>query len=277
LNKKSFTTNILWLVFFSVLLVLFPHAAWAFANWEPTEGIDFYGVAVPQLSHYMAAFAFEAAIAVLTHKLSEKISKTKPIMKMVKNIDGTTTKVTDIWKTFVARYVNSFSFLLIIFTGVSIMGNLAHAVEFGREMAIFAAWGIPKEIYVVAFGGSLPIISLGFASVLSNVVEDEEAPNPELQKAETALAEAKKALRESELRLKAAEEKARLADERFGRLGELVKNLFAEEAQKRIVSAYKLWSKLPQASIAIIANASPSFVSETLKQVEAETSVPSPT
>jgi len=242
------TTRILWAVFISLLLVLLPHTAWAFRNWEPE------GSSLSVITSYVAAFAFEAAIAVLTHKLA-------------KHIEGTPRGKRG-WHRFAYRYLNPIAVGLLIATFVSALANLAHAVEFGRAMKIFTEWGIPPSVYSVAFGGILPLASLIFARVLSNVVDDEEAPNPEVEQAKATVLALRQQVRESEARLKTAEDRARLAEERYGAIGDLVKYLFGEDKRQRIVSAHKQWPQLPGAAIAIIAGASPAYVSEVLKEAD---------
>lgn len=249
------TTRVLWAVFISLLLVLLPHTAWAFRNWEPE------GSPLSVITSYVAAFAFEAAIAVLTHKLARHIEQTPRGKRGLER--------------FAYRYMNPIAFGLLIATFVSALANLAHAVEFGRAMKIFTAWGIPPAIYSVAFGGILPLASLIFARVLSNVVDDEEAPNPEVEQAKATILSLRQQLRDGEARVKAsedrvklAEDRARLAEERFGAIGDLVKFLFGEDKRQRIVSAHKQWPQLPGAAIAIIAGASPAYVSEVLKEAD---------
>lgn len=247
-SAKSATTIILWIVYIMLLAVLLPHTAWAFKNWEPT------GKGLSDLVSYAAAFAFEAAIAALTHKLARHIE--------------TTPKGKRGFHRFSYRYLNPFAFGLVIVTAVSALANLAHAVEFGRALKIFAEWGIPAKIYSLAFGGILPLVSLVFARVLSNVVDDEEAPNPELEAANKALAELRKQARESEQRAKSAEDRARLAEERFGAMGDMVKYLFGEDKRQRILFARQQWKQLPSSAIAIITEASQSYVSEVLNNAE---------
>lgn len=254
-NKQNFTTIILWCVYGSLLLVLLPHTAWAFRNWEPEEAIVIYGeFTSANLVSYVAAFAFEAAIAVLTHKLAKHIEETP------KGKRG--------WARFSYRYLNPISIGLIVSTIVSALANLAHAVEYGRTLKIFADWGIPSVLYSLAFGGVLPLVSLTFARVLSNVVEDEEAPNPELMQANEQIKNLRSQLRESESKAKAAEERARIAEDRFGAMGDLVKHLFGEDKRQRIIITRKQWPQLPGAAIAIITEASPAYVSEVLKDVQ---------
>jgi hypothetical protein len=241
---------------------------------------------------WVAALAFEAAIASLTYKLAEQIER-KP-----KGKTG--------HKLWAYRYINAYSFGLAIAMVISALANLAHAVEFGQALKIFADWGIPTAVYSLAFGGVLPLVSLTFAKVLSNVTDDEDTPNPELIEAKARLTEVNKRFAESERQRKAAEEEARefrdavrateeranaaedkarmsetrangaesawekaeqrakLAEDRFGALGDVVKYLFGEDKRQRILFARQTWAKLPNSAIAVIAESSPSYVSEVL-------------
>ena len=258
-NKNtSFTTYVLWAVFFALLVVLLPHTAWAFRQYEPDVSPVIYGdFDVADLISYVVAFAFEAAIAVLTHKLAKRFEVTP--------------KKADYWAKMQFRYMNGIAFGLFIATLVSGMANLAHAVEFGKTLAIFTKWGIPQDIYSFAFGGILPLVSLTFANVLSNVVEDEEAPNPELTTANEQIKSLRQQLRESEARVKQSEEQRRqaegqrrLAEERFNAIGDLVKYLFGDDKKQRIVAARQQWRDLPNKAIAIITGTSEAYVSEVL-------------
>ncbi len=249
MTKRSFTTVILWIVYISLLLVLLPHTAWAFKNWEPAQS------PMSSLVSYAAAFAFEAAIAVLTHKLARHIEETP------KGKKG--------WAKTSYRYFNPISLGLVFATSLSVLANLAHAVEFGQTLKIFADWGIPQGFYSLAFGGTLPIVSLTFARVLSNVTDDEEAPNPELETLNNTIREIRRQLRDAEQRAKAAEDRANIAEQRFGAMGDLMNHLFGEDKRQRIIVSRRQWPQLPGSAIAIIAGASPAYVSETLKEIEA--------
>lgn len=69
------TDKILWLVYLALLAVLLPHTAWAFSNFEPQRA-GVLGIHWGSVTAWAAAFAFEAAIATLTHKLARHIEKT---------------------------------------------------------------------------------------------------------------------------------------------------------------------------------------------------------
>jgi len=267
------TTKLLWLAFCGLLLVLLPHAAWAFANWEPMDAGEVFGYKVPQFLHYVAAFVFESLIAVMVYKISkltETTPKTKKVIRSVTTDAGAEKRIVSEpmngFDKFVYRYVNAFGFLLLLSTVISILGNLAHAVQFGGELKIFTEWGIPKEIYSVAFGGILPIASLAFASVLSNVTESEEAANPEITLLNDQIKSVRSQLRESEQARKSAEEKAATAENRFGAAGDLMKKLFSDDKRERIIAIKEWRPELNGSAIAIIAESTPSHVSETLSK-----------
>lgn len=267
--NKNITTQILWAVFFALLAVLLPHTAWAFRQFEPEQSMILIGSfdAADALS-YVVAFAFEAAIAVLVHKLAKRIEEVKPVTRSIKNSDGTFTKVSDNWATFKRRYVHPISFGLLIATLVSGMANLAHAVQFGRAMVIFAQWHIPQSVYSVAFGGILPLVSLTFASVLSNVTDSEDAPNPELDAVKKVNTDLRLHIRELEKKLGDAEDARRTAEERFGALGDLFRRIFSEDKRERIIAVREWRPQLSGSAIAVIAESSPAYVSEVLKDLD---------
>jgi len=194
---KLFSVNrILWAVYLSLLGVLLPHTAWAFHNFEPENESGKISLVA-----WTAAFAFEASIAALMHKLSGHIDRTPRRLSP--------------WAKFQYRYLNAYSLGLLAAIAVSSLANLAHAVEFGRPLAIFAVLKISFDTYAFAFGAVLPLVSLVFARVLSNVVETEGDEDPELVQAKKTISDLRHQLRESEAKAKAAEE----ADRRPIRIG----------------------------------------------------------
>jgi uncharacterized membrane protein len=237
------SNTILWAVFLSLLAVLLPHTAWAFGRFEP---IGRYG----QITASAAAFSFEAAIAVLVHKLS-------------KHIEATPRRLNQRAK-FTYRYVNAYSLGLVLALGVSMFANLSHAVEFGQPMRIVQDWGVPLGLYAVAFGAVLPFVSLLFARVLSNVNDAEQVENPELDKANTIIRELRGQLRSTEQATRDAEQRALAAEQRFGAAGDLLVRLFAEDKRERILAASQLWPGLSQRTVAQLADTSPSYVHEVL-------------
>lgn len=254
MKKADPTTILLWIVYLALLAVLLPHTAWAFNVFE-TPGIP------GNIAAWGGAFAFEAALAVMTHKLS-------------KHLEATPKKLTG-WPRFAYRYLNAYAGGLLFAVLISALANLAHAVQFGQALAIFAQWGIPSAVYQIAFGGALPFVSLLFAQVLSNEVESDDAPNPELEAMRARLVEANKALKDAERQTKAAEQsreraelQAQQAELKFAAAGELFVKLFAEEKRARVLAAKAQWPKLSAAAVAVITETSPSYVSEVLSEVE---------
>jgi len=233
------TDWILWAIYIALLGVLFPHTAWAFRQFEP-EGWGFVG--------WVAAFAFEAAIAAFTWRLKLLIETTPNY------------RTGQVWlRRLRYRYVNFYGFGLLAALIISAAANWAHAVEFGQPFAVFAEYSISPIIFSVGFGAILPVISLLFARVLAEAQDTEQEANQEL-------VEAKQSIRELRKQLKEAEEARTLAEERFGAIGDLVARLFAEEKRQRILAAKQRWPALPSGSIAIIAESSPSYVSEVLRE-----------
>lgn len=246
------TTRILWMVFIAVLGVLLPHTAWAFKNFEPVQSPTLVGAfTVADLIAWSGAFAFECAIAVLVHKLSL-------------HLETRTGKRG--FQRFAYQYLNPIGLGLLIATSISVLANLAHAVQYGGELKIFTAWGIPQGVYAVAFGGILPFVSLIFARVLSNVVGEEEGPNPEVLEAKHKTDEIRAQLKETEKQFRIAEEARKTAEARFAAAGDMMKRLFADDKRERIIFVHQRWPSLPNSVICTITDASPSHVSEVLKE-----------
>lgn len=236
---------ILWIVYLFLLAVLLPHTAWAFQKFEPVgAGYLIEGISI---TSWAAAFAFESAIAALTHKLSKHIEQTpKRIGRLAK---------------FSFRYLNAYSVGLVISLGISSLANLAHAVQFGGDMKIFADWGIPFGVYAFSFGAILPMISLTFARVLSNVVESDSSEDPAVIELREQLANLRKQLRDSE-------QGRTQAEARFAALGDVFIKLTSPDKRERIIAIYRRWPGLTGAAIALLADSSAPYVSEVLKEHE---------
>lgn len=248
-QKTNYTTAILWGVYIALLLVLLPHTAWLFGAFEPATT---WGTATA----WAGALAFEAAIAVLTHKLSRRLEN-KP--KRLTSIE--------LWRY---RYLNSYSAGLILAVAVSALANLAHAVQFGGELAIFTAWGIPPMIYQVAFGAVLPLVSLLFANVLSNETDSEETEDPVLVDLRKANGDLRKSLQAAERAKLEAEQTAQQQRDEFANAAAKFAGLWADEKRARILTARQNWPELPASAIAILTEASPAYVSEVLSAEQAE-------
>lgn len=262
MKRPSATTIILWIIYLFLLAVLLPHTAWAFRAFEPVDPASLWelwpGFTSADLVSYVAALAFEAAIAVLTHKLAKHIEQT-----------AKATRGKPWGAALRIRYANSFFAGLMIATAVSSLANLAHAVEFAGSLAIFAEWGIPPGVYVVAFGGILPVVSLLFARVLSNVNEAEGQDDPALVELRATVADLRRQLKDTEARARAAEvaksEAERQAQKALEGAGKL-RLLLADDKAERIRAARALWPGLAGAAIVAITGAAPSYVSEILRE-----------
>lgn len=251
MNKKQTETNwinyLLWFIYILLLIVLLPHTAWMFSQAEPVTDWG-YGIA------WAAATVFELVIFAMTHKLARHITATP--------------RYSDSRKRFKARYVNAYGIGLALAWLVSTYANLAHAVEFGQLIKIFASWGLPVWTYSVAFGAILPTASLLFAWVLSSVIEQDASEgesNPELIKAKIIIRDLQTRLNESEEARTKAEQWANEAELRFNAAGDMFAMLFSEQKRDRVLFARQRWPQLPQSAIAVIAEASPAYVSEILK------------
>lgn len=244
--KKGWTNRILWGVYLALLGVLLPHTAWAFGRFE-SDSTGLFGLKWGQAIAWLAAFAFEAAIAALTSKLAKHIETTP------RYSSGNVAL-----RKFSYRYLNAYSVGLVVSIGVSMVANLAHVVEFGRPLAIFKESWASSGLYSVAFGAILPLVSLLFVLVLSNVTETEQGEDE-------VLVEAKATIRELRKELRTAEARASDAETRFGAAGDLFARLFAAEKRVRILAVAETWPALPQSSVAKIAESSPAYVSEVLR------------
>jgi hypothetical protein len=254
-KTRDWTKIIMWFIYGLLLAVLWPHTAWAFEKFEPTGLNRFLAWAL--------AGAFELGIAVFTHKLSIRIGSApnyqagrwpKPQLKRMS-----------------ARYFNIEGFALLTTWGVSSLANLAHSVEFGQPMAIFDNWGIPSGVYSVAFGGILPLMSLLFAWVLSNVSQTEHQEDERLTEIRSQLKAVRSQLKDAERRANEAEREASVAIEAANMERadnelkcQLYEQLFSEDAKARILAARDLLPGKPQRTIANVAQSSPGYVSEVI-------------
>ena len=254
MNRLSNWSNtLLWVIYLALLAVLLPHTAWAFSRFEP-QTAGWLGVPWGIVTAWAAAFAFEAAIAALTHKLARRIEATPRY---------TAGRVP--LRRLSYQYLNAYAAGLFVALAVSALANFAHAVEYSRDFAIFGRYSVPPLLYSLTFGAILPLVSLLFARILGDTTATEATANPELTRAKQTIKELQADLDAAEERLTDAESRALAAEQRFAAAGDLFARLFAEEKRQRILAAAERWPELPAASIAIIASASPGYVSEVLK------------
>ena len=230
MGKHITTSTLLWAVYLALLAVLLPHTAWLFLQFE--DPAAWYG----PIAAWAAAFAFESAIAALTHKLAKHIESVKTRKR---------------WQRTRERYLNAYAAGLVIAVGVSALANLAHAVEFGGQLEIFADWGIPPKFYQLSFGAILPLVSLVFARVLSNVNDTEHEPNAELDQANATIRQLRADIRRIE------KERSPLSEDALIVFGD-------GEKAERIRAARRVWPEANQSAIAQIVGASSAYVSEVL-------------
>jgi hypothetical protein len=211
-------------------------------------------------------------IAALTYELSRHIESMPKIIYTRKAKFHPALK----WfPVFAYRYLNIFSLGLVGFTGISMLGNLAHAVEFGQQLKIFGQWNISFGLYAAAFGGALPLANLFFARILSNVTDDEDATNPELEAAKAENKDLRRQVKDAEgreqqteARLRQTEHALSESEARFQAAGDLMRLLFSPEKRDRIIAAKRQWPQLTGAAIALMTDSKPSHVSEVLKEME---------
>lgn len=237
IQRRNWSTILLWAVYLALLGVLLPHTAWAFGQFEPA------GASSVALG-WIAAIAFEGAIAAFTFRLKGRIEKTPRYTAGLVP-----------WRKFRHRYLNIYSLGLLVAIGVSSLANWAHSVEFGGDFTVFARYSVPPLLYTLAFGAILPLCSLLFARILAEVQESEAAPDSELQAVKQANTELRRELATTEKRLMEAEGAARL-----------LLDLTAEDKARRILAAAHQWPELPRTVIAQLAGASPSYVSQVLAE-----------
>jgi hypothetical protein len=104
-----------------------------------------------------------------------------------------------------------------------------------------------------------------FARILADTAETEAGANPELTKGKQTIKELRSDLKTTEEHLANAEAKANAAEQRFAAAGDLVVQLCAHEKRQRILAAVERWPELPASSVAIVAGASASYVTEVLR------------
>lgn len=238
MKPKFKISHLFWLIYMALLGVLLPHTAWAFAAYQE-PGWQQNAMA------WALAIAFELSILAFTHQLKSRIEHAAGLRFK----DGES-KSALAWRRFTSAWVNIFGFGLLLASGVSALANFSYAVEFGRAFVTFTRYGIPRLAYELAFGGILPVVSLLFARIL--------ADTPDPKSAEVDVHKAERALKSELARLRAELEKQKSSSIRF-------RTIQQGTTRERIIAIKSLWPDLPQTGISVIAEVSPSRVSEILR------------
>ena len=236
IHRTNWANVVLWAIYLALLGVLLPHTAWAFAQFEPMRWA-WLG--------WVAAVAFEGAIAAFTWKLKQNIERTP--------------KHKNHWLRFRRRYLNIYSLGLLVAIGVSSLANWAHSVEFGQTFVVFSRYSIHPLAYTIAFGAILPMCSLLFARILADIQDHEAEVNTEIAEANQTIRALKAELAAANAQLTKAEQAARF-----------VLELQAEDKARRILAAAQEWPQLSQAVLAQIVDVSPGYVSQVLRSQEVE-------
>lgn len=232
--KRSISYYVIWVIFLFLLASLLNHTAWTFSKYEPFGVIAYADKTISDIPiiAWLQALSFEAAIAAITHKLSLLLGH---------------------YKKWTKRYLNVYTLALFLTGGVSALANTAHAVEFESNLKIFDAYGVPSVIYVLAFGTILPIVSMVFASILSKETTIEFEADNTVKRLNNELRKAKANLKTLETQRG------------------YIEGLFAKSKRDRIVTARKMWPNVRNSVIVAITGASPSFVSDVLKDAPQST------
>lgn len=245
---RNFSNYALWVIFVALLMVLLPHTAWWFVQFQDPRVVVVFGAAVQPgvVMAWFAAAVFEGTIAAYTHKLSRHIEQT-PNFK-------------DAYKRFVARYVNSYGGILAIAWFVSTVANYAYALEYARPTRLFIETGLPVEIGAAISGGILPLCSALFARTLSNVRDGEQEVDESEQEARNALREANRKIKGLNTEL----------EEVNGLLSQVnvYRTLFDESvsANERIHMATELLPDRSQSFYGQLLNVSKSYVSQVFSE-----------
>lgn len=239
-DMQRVANTLLWFIYLCLLAVLLPHTAWAFAQHEPETARTFLG---QPLIAWAAALTFEGAIAALTYKAARHIEAVP--------------RYKDPWRRWRSRYLNVYFAGLLLAVAVSTLANWSHAVEFARTVKVAQQHEALTGILPIVFGGVLPIVSLTFAHILADIGDAEEVVNEKL-------AEAQARRREAEAEVRRLSEQLQRLSARLGEAEDLILRIFAEDKKQRILAIKERWPALPNTAVAIIAESSPSYVSEVL-------------
>lgn len=194
------------------------------------------------------AFVFEAAVFAFTHRVKDKIEHAHRLRQK----EGEN-RISFGWRRFSSGYINVFSAGLLLSSGVSGLANFAYSVEFSQPFMVYADYSFPPLLYQMSFGGILPVVSFLFARILAEAIDTETERDEALvlsQKAERA-AKRELAIVQNELK------EVRLMFAQYDKL-------FADTKRERVLAARELWPTLQASGVAIIADASPGYVSDVL-------------
>jgi FtsZ-binding cell division protein ZapB len=285
--KKSFTYYATWAIYMGLLAVMLPHTQWGFRQLEPADSVAVWrGWALTWASviSAAAALAFEGGVAVFTHRLARKIETVKKVYKTGK--DGA--RAYDRLGTFLARYGNSFTAALLFCAFISGIANYFHALQYSGDLVAFSKIPLFRDLYPLALGAALPVISLVFANALSNVSEEETEEDPALVELKEKNKELNRVNRElsqqfsklqtdfsglqetfsrvqDELQTaKAATEEVKALQDRLNNVPEAARAL-SGEPKEAILFLKQNYPTLPNASIAILAGVSPGRVTQVIK------------
>ena len=111
-RQQNWSNIFLWAIYLALLVVLLPHTAWAFGRFE-SPAVGWMNIQWGTVTAWAAAFAFEAAIAALTHKLAKHIESTPRYT------------AGRVWLRRISyQYLNAFSAGLLVAVGVSVLPTL---------------------------------------------------------------------------------------------------------------------------------------------------------
>lgn len=236
-----------YIIYLALLGVLLPHTAWAFSRFQEAVG---WGGHKNAILAWALAIVFEGTIFAITYHLKGLIEKSSRMKQKTDEL-----RIAFAWRKFSSAWVNEFGFLLLFTSGVSALANFSYAVEFGQSFLAFDRYGMPRIIYELAFGGTLPVVSVVFARILADTAEAEQ----ERADGELEAKKGERAANKTSARLRIERDKLRIAQTHYEALSDSL-------AKDRIRAARILWPDESQAKIAGRAGASPSTVSEVLNR-----------
>jgi len=270
-------THLFWAVFIIFLLVLWPQAAWTIGQFQDQEELQWtiLGVTASPLAWFLAG-AFEATIAIVTHRLNVHW------MDMPHRY-----KADDMSKRrFAYRWLNVYAVALVVAMTVSAIANFTHVVEFTNlRLKIFTGYPGVIGLYQVIFGLALPGVSFVFARVLSTMQETEQEDDPAFAKAKADLKEANATVRKLEqsirqteqsirqteqdysARIRETEHRLEESEQRYRAVGDVIRWLFGkdEALRDRVRGVRTAFPALSQNGIAQVLGCSVSTVNDALQ------------